>query len=66
MTCPSSSQTVVELGFELESDSKAHVLIVQRRVPSMGDTPGKSDFTLWCWRFVRMMLPTLQGPGMKD
>lgn len=31
----------------------------------MGDTPEKSDFPLWCWRFVRMMLPTLQGPGMK-
>lgn len=32
MTCPSSeSQTVVELGFELESDSKAHVLIVSTR-----------------------------------
>ena len=32
MTSPSSeSQTVVELGFELVSDSKAHVLIVSMR-----------------------------------
>lgn len=68
MTCPSSeSQTVVELGFELESDSKAHVLIVSTRHAALhGElTLGKSDFPLWCWRFVRMMLPTLQGPGMK-
>ena len=60
MTCPSSeSQTVVGLGFELVSDSKAHVLIVSmhhaafhgRKVwlPTMV-LPEKSDFLLWCFK----------------
>ena len=34
-------------------------------LPSTRDKPEKSDFLLWYWGFMTMMLPTLQSPGMK-